>query len=184
MLKDAAVAAPCAAGRERTWMRRVVEHTTAYFTHFFFASVTQNHRFHLPSKAAATNVIWLAGQVQIHNSMNKHTIWMRRVVSFIISISGNKRVRRSHSRWLGPAQSLRLLARSRRPPFILLCVSKMPSGRNQSRWSRLRCGTDFICADPLAVLASETLQVSTTISQEAEIRNCFVQQRSCYGDGC
>lgn len=58
---------------------------------FFWASartLTQNHRFQFPSKAAVTNVIWLAGQVQIHNSMNKHTIWMKRVVSFIISISG------------------------------------------------------------------------------------------------
>lgn len=59
---------------------------------FFFLSLwenmTQNHRFQFPSKAAVTNVIWLTGQVQIHNWMNKHTIWMKRVVSFIISISG------------------------------------------------------------------------------------------------
>lgn len=31
---------------------------------------------------------------------------------------------------------------------------------------------------------SESLQVNTTISQEAEIRNCLVQQHSCYRDCC
>lgn len=31
---------------------------------------------------------------------------------------------------------------------------------------------------------SEALQVNTTISQEAEIRNCLVQQHSCYRDCC
>lgn len=70
-----------------------------------------------------------------------------------------------------PVQILRSLARSHCPPFILLSTSKMSSGRNWKHGgdsvyanAASSAGADSVCRDPIAVSASETLQVNTTIS--------------------
>lgn len=79
MLEDTTAAVPYADRQEYSFNAAcgVAYKCVFYFLFFFFClceNMTQNHCFQFPSKAAVTNVIWLAGQVQIHNSMNKHTI--------------------------------------------------------------------------------------------------------------